>query len=438
MLLLVGEIYIDYTRPTTDQSCKLRLGGIVHAARGTWASGVNYSVAAACPSYIVEQATSYLMSLGCSQFIWIGEVIGAPNVILIGDATEVSDNKYEELLREEKRVLRREVSPALKHFQNILIFPGRLDLGSLRTLFSDDASFSFDMAYDLHDISVLDDYVGSLRALIISTSSTLFASEGADDVSLILAKIQYLKADVFLLKENRGGSRLFNLHDDTVENIPATLGQTSNSVGVGDVYSAVMLGFSSQGWKEAAWRGANAATCYSQTTYPDDFKNNVQRMQQLTLERLQSLGGTILPWHVRKQYPIYFAAPDFANIERKPLDRAIESLKYHNFNLRRPIIENGELAPNADISKLITTYAMDYELIQECSIVFAVPLKRDPGTLVEIGIAIAMGKPVITYDPYEENYNTMIVAGSTLYSQRLDECLNGVFDALSKINRNMP
>jgi nucleoside 2-deoxyribosyltransferase len=64
---------------------------------------------------------------------------------------------------------------------------------------------------------------------------------------------------------------------------------------------------------------------------------------------------------------------------------------------------------------------------------FALPLERDPGTLVEVGLALAVKKPVITYDPLKENANTMVMAGSMVYSDKLDTCLNGLFEAMSRI-----
>ena len=67
--------------------------------------------------------------------------------------------------------------------------------------------------------------------------------------------------------------------------------------------------------------------------------------------------------------------------------------------------------------------------------VFAVPLDRDPGTLIEIGMAIEMGKKVVTYDPRRENENTMVMVGSSTYSTELDICLNGIFNAISEIER---
>jgi nucleoside 2-deoxyribosyltransferase len=73
------------------------------------------------------------------------------------------------------------------------------------------------------------------------------------------------------------------------------------------------------------------------------------------------------------------------------------------------------------------------ELLRECAAVFAIPIERDAGTLVEMGMAIDMGKPVVTFDPREENKNTMVVIGSASYSSDLDICLNGLFLALSRL-----
>jgi hypothetical protein len=65
-------------------------------------------------------------------------------------------------------------------------------------------------------------------------------------------------------------------------------------------------------------------------------------------------------------------------------------------------------------------------------LVFAVPTGRDPGTLVEIGLAIEASVPVVVYDPARECANTMVIAGSSLYSENLDACLNAVFSLLSR------
>lgn len=257
--------------------------------------------------------------------------------------------------------------------------------------------------------------------------------EGHAEVSRLVAGFQQTRAKWLLLKENRGGSRLFSLDSEQVEHIPAQLGETVNSVGVGDVYSAVLSGTTPlYGVIEAAWRGSQAATRYAQTTFPDDFRRDVQRDFAVRLQRLKSLWGTSLPWHERPKHSIYLAAPDFSYESTPELDRAIEAVEYHNFRLRRPLKEIGELRLDATFAERRVAYAKDVELLRECSLVLAVPLGRDPGTLVEIGWALAMAKPVIVFDPRLENNNTMVVAGAAAYSNDFDVCLGALFQTLSQ------
>ena len=342
-LLVVGELVVDFTLAQHGAKSKVRLGGVAHAARGLWAAGVDYSIAAFCPQYLVGEAERYLNELGCKEFIWLGDVVGSPNVVIISDVTEVSHQGYEDLLRDTKRLKFRDPLPCLEAYERVVVFPGRFDINELADAFSRDARFSFDVGYDVDDLSSLEGFRGRIQAVIISTSSSLFVSLGGDDVEGMIGAVRTLSQDVFLLKENRGGSRLFDMREGAIEEIPATLGNTVNSVGVGDVYSAVMVGLSDKGWTEAAWRGCQAATAYSQSTFPDDIKREVQRGFQLSLGELRALSGTILPWHDRQRYSIYLAGPDFSYVAKPELDRAADSLTYHNFKIRRPTLENGEL-----------------------------------------------------------------------------------------------
>lgn len=432
-LLVVGELTVDFTLAQHGSKCKLRLGGVCHTARGLWAAEIAFSVAAFCPQYLVDEAKCYLAALGCKEFIWLGDVVGAPNVILIGDVTETSHQGYEDLMRDTKVVKFHDPLPCLDAYHRVLIFPGRFDINTLARVFADETRLSFDIAYNLEDLSSLEVFKGRVEAVIISTSSSLFMRLGADDIEELLDVVKTISPEVFLLKENRGGSRLFDMGNGGSEEIPATLEHTVNSVGVGDVYSGVMVGLSRKGWTEAAWRGCQAATVYSQSTFPDDIKRDVQRGFRLPLEVLQTLGGTVLPWHDRQNYSIYLAGPDFSYGRKQELDRAADSLTYHNFRVRRPILENGELKRPASVSDQSRTYQMDCQLLRECDAVFAVPLDRDPGTLVEIGMAIEMGKPVICYDPRNENDNTMVIVGSSIYSANLETCLNGLFNAIAQL-----
>lgn len=432
-LLLVGEVYVDFTLPKAGSDSKVRLGGVVHAARGLWAIDARYAVAAACPGYLVDQVRSFLEHHGCSEFIWLADIKGAPNVMAIGDPTELADQAYQDLLRHEKTVELLAEPGELRKFMRCVIYPGKYELQSLASLLHDSVRVSFDISYDLSTTDPLDAFTGRIDALITSTSSGWFLDRAASAVSTMLDDLRRFSPRAILLKENRGGSRVFDVDADSVEEIPALLDETVNSVGVGDVYSAIFVEFLSQGISEAAWKAARGATCYAQTTYPDDFKRDVQRSHAISVDEMRGLGGTNLPWHARQDFQIYFAAPDFSYIDRKFIEEALSALAYHNFRVRRPVEENGELNPESGEHEIKETYSGDIRLLSECDLVFALPFGCDPGTLVEIGLAIASKIPVITYDPNNENSNTMVIGGSQVYSSSLDICLNGVFEVMSKL-----
>ncbi|MCW2339159.1 nucleoside 2-deoxyribosyltransferase [Sphingobium sp. B2D3A] len=383
---------------------------------------------------MVEQARKYLLDHGCEEFVLLGEVTGAPNLIAIADVQEVGHQGYEDILRSERKVsFIRDVAP-LMEFERIVVFPGRYDLNKVLQAVGPNACVTLDAAYDMGEASLRELAKGRVSRLVLSTSSELFMGLASKDVSLLLELARQVGVAHLLLKENRGGSRLFDLRSGAVERITATLDVTVNSVGVGDAFTAVFGCFDGT-VRDAAWRGMQVATVYSQTTWPDDLRRDVRRELRLTVDNVRQLGGVTLPWHVRPMHPIYLAAPDFSYASHREIDVALSALKYHNFRVRRPVQENGEAAPNAPLESLVPFFFKDVELLRECAAVFAIPIDRDPGTLVEMGMAMEMGKPVITYDPRHENRNTMVVQGSTSYSADLDTSLNGVFESLGRIGR---
>ncbi len=429
-ILLVGEICVDVTLLSEEQENKLRLGGIVHAARGFWALDQPYAVAAILPSYLEASASKYLGDFGCGTFYKLGDVIGAPNVTLIRDAAETANQGYETLLRDEKAVELTSLDLRDEPFDDILVFPGSYSLSEVCERLPNNAALHLDVAYDLERPELLASLHQQVETVMISTSSPLFLKLGAGDLATLVAAFSVCDAKTLILKENRGGSRLA-VGGKTFE-LPAQLGETVNSVGVGDVFAAAYLANLHESPYEAGLRATRSAAAYSQTTYPSLFKTYVRRDQLLTFEDLEMLGGVSIPWEARKRLNIYFAAPDFTYVDRRYLQRAIASLEYHNFALRRPVMENGEMAKDATMAELSLTYKSDYALLLECHLVFAVPVQRDPGTLVEIGMAIRAGIPVVVYDPTEENNNTMVMAGAHHYSSDLDSCLNATFTLLSQ------
>lgn len=70
---------------------------------------------------------------------------------------------------------------------------------------------SFDIAYDLPDLESLSSFKGNIAAAVTSTSSPMFLEKASKDMSSLLADLRDLSPQAVLLKENRGGSRVFDL-----------------------------------------------------------------------------------------------------------------------------------------------------------------------------------------------------------------------------------
>ena len=103
-ICLIGDIMVDVTLKSRDSDIKLRLGGIVHAARTLWALGVSYDVAYFAPTYLDYQIKEYLIHHGCSNITKLGDIIGAPYVFLIQEPKEIDSQGYEFLLRDELKL----------------------------------------------------------------------------------------------------------------------------------------------------------------------------------------------------------------------------------------------------------------------------------------------------------------------------------------------
>ncbi|HEY3778520.1 MAG TPA: nucleoside 2-deoxyribosyltransferase [Rhizomicrobium sp.] len=438
--LIVGEVFVDFTILASGVENKMRLGGVVHAARAFWATNTPYAVAAFLPDYLEDSAKDYLARFGCEQFFKLGTITGALNVIIISDVTEVADQGYEILLRDAKSV---DHTPAalmgdLSRFDLALVIPGTYDVAAVLQLLPEEVQIVLDAAYDVDAVNSIEDLPRKIDTLIISTSSKLFRSEFTSNFETFAKRFSALSPQAVILKENRGGCRAYLSASGQTLNVPAYLGKTVSSVGVGDALDATYVSFLRVNRTEAVWRGAQVASCYAQTTDPDLFKEYVRRELALTMEELSALPGAFLPWEERPKHHIYLAAPDFTTVKRTAIDCALSALNYHNCFVRRPVKENGELPQGSGWSILNATYHQDVALLESCDLVFAVPTDKDPGTLVEIGIAIAQKIPVVVYDPQEECPNTMVMAGAWTYSRSLDECLNGVFDALSQRRDRQP
>jgi len=178
----------------------------------------------------------------------------------------------------------------------------------------------------------------------------------------------------------------------------------------------------------AAWIAAD----YAATTFPADFKSDVERTLLVPANEIVGLGGVSLPWEARPGCQIYIAAPDFDYIDRRPIDLLVECMKYHNFSPRLPVRENGQANGEMTPEEKTRLFDADMTLLGNCEVMVAVNLHDDPGMLIEIGLAHAKGIPVVVYDPFERAENVMLVNVPVLVSSSLDRVITAIFDAVAK------
>lgn len=435
-ILLIGEIVVDVSLKGENlDKDKLRFGGIMHAARALWALDIPFSVAYISPSYLDEQIKNYLLNLGCVEIYKIGEVTGAPYIFLIEEVKEIGDQGYEFLLRDEIKIdYNEETLNRLPNFEENFLISGNYDISKILNYLK--GNLHIDLANNVRNLTDLNEISYKFTNIFISTSSKIFIQNFLD-IKSFYSLFEEITTTL-ILKENRGGSRIVTSESDQVLNIPAQIRNIVHSVGVGDVYDIIFIYFSNLK-KDTFIAGVYSswiASEYAQTTYPDDFKLNVKRILKISENELIRIPGINLPWEIRKKVNIYVAAPDFSFVNKKPLENVIDSLKYHNFSPRRPVLENGEMGIDASKERRESLFTKDMELLNECQIMLAVILYDDPGTYIEMGLASNFHLPLIVYDPYKQATNCMLTELPLLISHDLDEIIAELFNQASKLDFN--
>ncbi|WP_158600233.1 nucleoside 2-deoxyribosyltransferase [Fibrisoma montanum] len=428
-ICLVGEIIVDLTLKPEK---KLRLGGILHAARALWAVDAQYDLLYFAPAYLHNQIKKFASLHGASNVICIGEVEGAPNIILIEEAKEVGNQGYELILEDEYDV-RYNLFELKKYLQrglcsDIVIFSGQFNFEKIvKELEGYDARFHADIANAFKNISPLKKCNVRFETLFISTSSNLFLSFFNSDVEALNNYLLSNHCNNLLFKQNRGGAVLFE--GDGQENfIGAQIRKISHSVGVGDCFDVIYVNAkrnlnSTEALSYASWIAADYAT----TSFPDDFKALTKKTLLLDKNFILENKGIYLPWSLRTSINIYIAGADFDFKDTAFINALYECLKYHNFSPRRPVQENGQMEADASLSRRQELYENDLKILKECQIVIAVLTDNDPGTLVEIGIASAWQIPILLFDPYNMAKNCMLTQSCNFITNSMDDLIDEVF-----------
>lgn len=432
--LIIGHIMVDVLHPVRQPI--IRMGGILHAARGFSSMGQDATIAYIAPCYLEKQIKRHVDDMPHVSASKIGNVEGTPNVVLVAEPTEASDQGYEYLLENDRSVVLDEPAlAALLHetvFTDALVFPDSDDLLPVFRLLK---QHSIEVHVDANFHGSIPKMVRALgrplKTLLASTSSVLFLKKFKGKANL-MREFALHHAETFVFKENRGGSRLWERKTSSSLRTPAFVGETTHSVGIGDCFDAVFLALHASPPALRLRTASLAAQHYAMTTSTADFFRKMKTLRQLPAKTVATLRGISLPWEERSQFHIYIAAPDFMDVNVRSINEVEAALKYHNFSPHRPVREHGEIKPTTPPHERLTTAVKDIELLKRCQALIAIPIYPDPGTYIEVGFALEAGIPVFVYAPFKFQENLLAVELPTLVTGSLDTLITSIFDHAQK------
>jgi nucleoside 2-deoxyribosyltransferase len=427
-IALIGEIYVDVTLGQQKQQHKMRLGGIMHAARTAWALKIPYVLYYIAPSYLVSEIEKYALAHGCLHLHCIGIISDSSNVILIGEPKEIGDQEYS-LLNSQKTLIDVTIPDHENEVGSILVLPGSYSLHSCLkqlSLYPPEVKVYIDIANELYNIRDLSSLDRKFSCTFNSTSCSHaeFNKDLLFDWNIIS---QY--TDEYILKENRGGGRLYDM--DGRHDYPAFVRRVSHSIGVGDAFDVAYIYFNNLLPKNLLLRRSSfIAALYGSTSFPDDLYDSIQNFME-DPSFADSLWGLRVPWEMRPNYKIYVAGPDFDWVDTNEIRKVESALKYHNYDPCLPIKAFGQLSSASTQQEISHVFESDILKIQDSDLIIVVILNGDSGTLVELGYGVGIGKKVIVYDPNRISTNPMVTLLSHSYLSEIEDLLNEVFNYAS-------
>jgi nucleoside 2-deoxyribosyltransferase len=430
-ILVVGDVFVDYHADLQ----RIRLGGIFHAARTLHALNVPYSVAHTAPDYLLENVEKFLHQLGARAYARIGAITGSPAVMVIKESREIGNQGYDEILRDASRTVWTPdvLTQLLSDEQptDALVFPGHFPLSeAMEILATAGVRIHIDTQYETDLPDTIKRHGRPISTLFCSTSSPLFQREVGADPTRLRTLLDADCSDAVVLKENRGGSRVFLGDANAPIHAPSFPTKTAHSVGVGDCFDCTWIAARDSSPDHRLTRAAYYASLYASTWDHARFVEDIRAAEAMG-SAVTTLQGIRLPWEMRKDIHIYIAAPDFPRINVSVLDELESALNYHNFTPHRPVREHGICTPSTPPADAASMYCRDVDLLDRCKVLIAVPLVTDPGTFVEMGFAAAKCKPVILFEATSKVENLFAETTATRTCRALAEVIDSLFEIVS-------
>lgn len=436
-ILIVGDAIVDVHLRADGTEDFVQLGGVFHAARTMASIHTNYALAYYAPQYLSKSISDFGSRLNAEKIYQLGQIDGAPSVMLISESTEAGNQGYIDILREQREIIdRTPFLDVIKDYEptDIIIFPGYFDLltmiNSIKNL---PVKVHIDFQY-IKDPRPILSSGNKIETAIFSSSANYFSDVCNSSPNELIEKCDGNVCTKVLLKENRGGSRLYDYSNHTLYQIPSFPVPTVHSVGVGDCFNSVYVAlFGQQLTQLVLIRASYIASLYASTWDFHFFQKLAEAALSISKEDLEIKPGIRVPWESRKNIEIYIAAPDFPDVDTRIIDKVAENLRYHNFIPHLPVRENGLIKDTDPDEKQNLAFQKDIELLEKRQLLIAVLLYDDPGTLVELGYFAKSGKCSILFDPYNLAKNMFLRKTPTLTCTTLGQLTDAVYELAGRI-----
>lgn len=197
-----------------------------------------------------------------------------------------------------------------------------------------------------------------------------------------------------IIKDGSHGAYVFESINDQGTNIPVFMTNHVCSIGSGDVFSSTFayFWFNDYSIQESALLASKSVACFVECGKTDTIPI-----------MLKDFHFTPLVPSVRNQ--IYLAGPFFSYSQRWLINEFYNALKQEENPIFSPLhdvgIGNAEEVTDPDIKGL-----------EESSVILAIVEGLDPGTLFEVGYAVAKGKTVIAYTQNETEKALQMLKGT--------------------------
>jgi hypothetical protein len=237
-------------------------------------------------------------------------------------------------------------------------------------------------------------------ALILNRNEALILTENKLDALDSIGRTLLLqeKAEIVIIKNGSNGALVF--HDDEITVVPVFETSKVWPIGSGDMFSATFAYewmFNGKKAKDAAMIASSSVAQYCDT-------KELPLTQSLHEYKPINRPGTAKH--------IYLAGPFFTLAERFLINETRYLLQQFSNEVFSPFHDAGilhDVSSKKEVNKIVAT---DLSKIDKSDVVFAVLSGMDPGTIFEIGYAVAKGKKVVVFCENAKEGDLVMLLGS--------------------------